>query len=121
MIASGDLYRFAGPSVPRPGVPHLQLLAKAEIPVFPRRRYHSYLKVIRVEMNLPLTTEPCQLTILMQEYAYRQPMPGLFDGSFPETPTRTVRAILSPQMAPVGFSGNAIANSAPIESSYGQE
>jgi hypothetical protein len=101
MTASGDLYRMPG-GPPGPG---LAPIPDADIPIFPRRRYHSYLVVTSIQKTPPMSAGPCQVMITMQEYEYTQPPPGEFDGTFPRNPSRTITAVLSPQVPPTGFSG----------------
>src|SRR5262249_14105541 len=114
---SGDLYRFLRIRFPidpvlttkikpdldpkltvSPGVigSILQPLA-LNIPIYPRNRYYSYLRVTGVQKSPVLTTGPCQLTLTAQEYRYTQPPAGSFDGTFPAAPgTRTVTIVLHP-------------------------
>lgn len=72
------------------------------IPVYPRNKYYSYLKVTGMT---PTVFGPCRLAIRVDEYVYTQPAAGSFDGSFPSTPTRSITLFLTPQAPPVGFSG----------------
>jgi hypothetical protein len=74
------------------------------IPIYPRNRYHSYLRVTNVQRPGLLTYGPCQLTLTAQEYLYTQPPAGSFNGTFPAAPgTRTVTIVLHPIGAPAGF------------------
>src|SRR5262245_30923707 len=120
LIASGDLYSklpvfdpfpaapagtadtAAGATIPaatsiaaalsatdQPPVP-LPIL-RPTIPIFPRGRYHSYLKVTSVSAPVVVpSTAKCQLTIVAEQFNYTQPPAGQFKGSFPNAPTRTV-------------------------------
>src|SRR5438034_7270226 len=49
------------------------------IPIYPRNRYYSYLKVTNVERPGLLTYGPCQLKLTAQEYLCTQPPAGSFD------------------------------------------
>ncbi|MGR9108334.1 MAG: hypothetical protein ACU843_15545 [Gammaproteobacteria bacterium] len=118
---SGDLYRFSTLSFPittdngitatRPSVTSPIIFPPIfplplNIPIYPRNRYYSYLKVTGVETSPIITTGPCFLTLTAQEYVYTKPSAGSFNGSFPASPgTRTVTIRLSPATAPSGFSG----------------
>jgi len=124
---SGDLYRFVRlpwtwqpghlPPFPRlplrgdPGVARIPIAAESDdrsggIPIYPRNRYYSYLKVIGIESGPLITTGPCELKLVIEEYVYSHPAPGSFDGSFPSVPSRTFTVALSPQSAPPGFAGD---------------
>src|SRR5262249_13087354 len=105
MTASGDLYRFLSQS-PGTGLPPASPPVMEAIPVFPRARYHSYLAVTAVQKSPPMTTGPCQATLPFQQYLYSQPSSGESDGPFAASPSRTVSAVLSPQMPPPGFLGS---------------
>lgn len=110
---SGDLYRFL--NLPQPGALPAAVamlvtdgaaggspLTTAGIPVFPRNKYHSYLKGVGMA---PTTTGPCQLVIRADEFVYTPPPAGSFDGSFPSSPTRRVTLQLTPAAPPVGAGG----------------
>jgi len=126
---SGDLYRYFRFPFPRPPIltrasqptPDLPPgigteVSKAPvsifplaygIPIYPRNRYHSYLRVTNIRRPPILTTGPCQLTLTAQQYVYTQPPPGSFDGTFPAPPgTRTVTIVLAPKPAPPGFTSS---------------
>jgi hypothetical protein len=78
-----------------------------DIPIYPRSRYHSYLKVTNVERPGLWTYGPCQLTLTAQQYVYTQPPTGSFNGSFPSPPgTRTVTIVLQQKAAPAGFTSS---------------
>jgi hypothetical protein len=112
---SGDLYRFLNPSislpasiatvtttVERPVVAGIFSLPLT-IPVYPRNKYYSYLKVTGIQMP-PLLGARCEFTLTAQEYVYTQPPPGQFNGTFPPAPgTRTVRIVLHNAPAPPGY------------------
>jgi hypothetical protein len=80
-------------------------ILKPSIPIFPRSRYHSYLKVTSVSapVFIPSHTK-CQLSIVAEQFNYTQPPAGQFKGSFPNAPTRTVTLRLSKVAAPFPFS-----------------
>lgn len=76
-----------------------------DIPIYPRNKYYSYLKVTKVETS-PVFSPVCNLTLTAQEYVYTQPPAGSFNGTFPPSPgTRTVKIVLSPVPPPAGFAG----------------
>lgn len=116
---SGDLYRFLDfpfpfptptptptPPTPAPSLPGIPFPFPFGIPIYSRSAYHSYLKVTRIQRSPIFTNGPCLLTLTAQEYVYKQPPAGSFNGTFPAAPgTRTVTIVLSPAPAPTGFSG----------------
>jgi hypothetical protein len=75
------------------------------IPIFPRNRYHSYLKVTSVSApsQVPIGTK-CQLTIVAEQFYYTPPAGGGFQGTFPTTPSRIITLKLSKVAAPFPFS-----------------
>ena len=79
----------------------LQVLAQRfGIPIYPRNRYHSYLKATSVRL-VSSGPPPCQGTITFQQYDYTQPLSGSFNGSFPPSPgSRTVTIRFSKKPAP---------------------
>lgn len=93
---SGDLYQLNRP-VYWPPV----------IPVYPRNLYYSYLKVIdfsRLPGNSDYDSgENIKLTV--EEYIYQLPPANSFNGSFIETPSRTLTLYLSPSPSPSGYNG----------------
>jgi hypothetical protein len=134
IIVSGDLYRRSrafpltdagrGPVVAAaPNLPEAASVAAAasqpaverqaaapllrtRIPVFPRSRYHSYLKVISVSeppVVVP-ASRPCSLTLVVEQYDYTQPPAGSFKGSFAATASRTATVTLTrdPASPPLG-------------------
>jgi hypothetical protein len=77
------------------------------IPIYPRNRYHSYLRVTNVQRPPRLTFGPCRLTLTAQEYVYTQPPAGQFNGTFPAAPgSRTVTIVLDQRPAPPGFTSS---------------
>lgn len=77
------------------------------IPIYPRNRYYSYLKVTNVQRPPLFTYGPCQLTLTAQEYVYTQPPAGSFNGTFPSAPgTRTVEIVLKAVPAAPGFTSS---------------
>jgi hypothetical protein len=132
IIVSGDLYRVPGPVVfpgvsladapaARASAPSTAALAslatggvfqppRPNIPVFPRSRYHSYLRVTQVSIprivanpGLVASGEPCAVTLTVEQFEYTQPPAGQFQGSFPASPTRTVTIVLTPAPPPPFF------------------
>lgn len=118
---SGDLYQFLNPVItPQPPlsdlveeisdlpppttppipIPHIPF----GIPVYPRKNYYLYLKVVGVQIDNRIPK--CSLTLTVEEYLYTQPPVGSFDGSFANTPSRTFKVVLSPIAPPFGFTSS---------------
>lgn len=98
MSVAGALSAADQPPIPLP-------VLKPGIPIFPRARYHSYLRVTSV--SAPLFVRPggkCQLTIVAQQFNYTQPPAGQHKGTFPASPSRTITLRLSRVAAPFPFS-----------------
>jgi hypothetical protein len=81
-------------------------LLRTRIPVFPRSRYHSYLKVISVTeppIVIP-ASKSCSITLVVEQYDYTHPPAGSFKGSFPATASRTATITLTrdPAAPPLG-------------------
>lgn len=72
------------------------------IPIYPRKRYASYLRGVAIQQSPVLTVGDCRLTLTLEEFTYTQPAAGSSDGSFPNAPTRTVEVVLSPAAPPAG-------------------
>ncbi|MFG1817816.1 hypothetical protein ACGFIF_28930 [Kribbella sp. NPDC049174] len=110
VIVSGDLYLGAPPWVVHPdaapsagsvaatlsrGDPPFELLPIQRIPIYPRNRYHSYLSGTRLVVPaFTIGNRPCQVTIDVDQYDYTQPPAGSFEGSFPASPSRSLRFVL---------------------------
>ncbi|MFF4568329.1 hypothetical protein [Streptomyces sp. NPDC001410] len=127
--ASGDLYRFLNLPIPVPGanvngeaaeVGHSPAmlaslepldLSAPEIPVHPRNKYYSYLKVTGIRQSPPFPPGPARLTLTVEEYRYTQPTPGSFNGTFPATPSRTFTMDLHPVPTPPVLGGAAFEGS----------
>lgn len=93
------------PSIAETTVP-LPPILKRQIPIYPRNRYHSYLKIVGIKRSPPFSYGPCTLRLTAQEYRYTQPPPGSFDGTFPPAPgTRTVEIVLEQKKPPPFSSG----------------
>lgn len=81
------------------------------IPIYPRNRYYSYLKVTGVkqsrEFGNGIGFGNCLLTLTAEEYVYTQPPAGQFNGTFPAAPgTRTVQIVVKRKNpAPIGIPG----------------
>ncbi len=127
--ASGDLYRFsnrgfegifetstgtlAGAHVKAAAVGkfgrfgELAPLHRLGIPIYPRNRYHSYLKVTGVRrISFGSPHGRCPLRITAEEYRYTQPPAGSFNGTFSPAPgARTVVLSLTSAPAPFGYTG----------------
>lgn len=87
--------------------PGLRFPRPLNIPIYPRNRYYSYLKVTNVKRPPLLTFGPCQLKLTAQEYVYTQPPAGSFNGTFPAAPgSRTVEIVLEQKPAPPGFTSS---------------
>ncbi|MBR0781452.1 hypothetical protein JQ635_08555 [Bradyrhizobium iriomotense] len=80
-------------------------IRRPKIPIFPRARYHSYLRVTSVSAPIAVPVpKKCELTIVAEQFNYTQPPTGQFKGTFPSTPSRTVTMKLSKVPAPFPFS-----------------
>ncbi|MGH3024044.1 MAG: hypothetical protein ACRDNI_10340 [Gaiellaceae bacterium] len=78
---------------------------KKQIPIYPRNRYYSYLRIVGIKRSPLFTYGPCTLTLTAEEYVYTQPPVGSFNGTFPPAPgTRTVEIVLE-RKTPSPFSG----------------
>ena len=136
--ASGDLYRFLNLPLPLPFpgtntngeaaeaghspavLASLEPMAmpRPAIPVYPRQKYYSYLKVTGVRQSPPFPPGPRQVTFTVEEYRYTQPTPGSFNGSFPPAPSRTFTMALHPVPTPpvlggIAFEGSLIEAGTP--------
>ncbi len=98
---SGDFYRK--PSIF--GIPGPQPILQ-KIPIFSRKRYHSYLKVVNVSKTkfVPLGGK-CKITLTVEEYRYTPPATDAGNGNFPNAPTRTLKIVLVAAANPAGLSG----------------
>ena len=111
LIVSGDLYFFpTGADKPdlvpirelplAPLDPGVRLLRRFNIPIYARKRYHSYLKATQVRL-ISRRRGPCHGSFTFQQYDYTQPPAGSFNGSFPASPgSRTVSVTFTPKPAP---------------------
>jgi hypothetical protein len=77
------------------------------IPIYPRRRYHSYLKgtAARLFSIIP-KGGTCSFTLDFDEFVYNHPATG-FSGSFNTTRTRGLRYVLRHTTTPDFYSGEA--------------
>ncbi|MBR0971616.1 hypothetical protein JQ572_13580 [Bradyrhizobium japonicum] len=95
---AGSLSALDNPIIPSP-------ILRPRIPIFPRARYHSYLRVTSVSAPVAVPfPKKCELTITAEQFNYTQPPVGQFKGTFPATPSRTVTMKLSKVPAPFPFS-----------------
>jgi hypothetical protein len=104
---SGDLYRQAPPVLhPNPpGLP-IPILQRPRIPIFSRKSYHSYLKVVGVtQTRTVLLGQKCTITLTVEEYRYTPPANESTHGNFPTTPSRTLRIVLESATPPSGHAG----------------
>jgi hypothetical protein len=124
---SGDLYRYLRFPFPSPAVgstsagrvaaiqpeaagPRTLVPRPFDIPIYPRNRYYSYLRVTNVQRPPALSFKPCRLTLTAEEYVYTHPTAGSFDGTFPAAPgSRTVSIVLEKKPAPPGFTSSYFA------------
>ncbi|MEU1372124.1 hypothetical protein ABZ442_00490 [Streptomyces triculaminicus] len=66
-----------------------------QVPVFPRDRYRSYLKGTRLVVpRVTVPGRPCTVTVDVDEFDYTQPSAGSFQGSFPDSPSRSLTFVL---------------------------
>ncbi len=99
---SGDTYRYSWFDVLLGG--GIPSFGPTTIPIYPRSRYNSYLKVTAV--NIPYASIGiCRIHLTVEEYDYTQPTAGNFDGTFPVTASRVMDIYLTPMAAPAGFTG----------------
>jgi len=82
-----------------------------KIPIFPRRRYYSYLK--GTGARLWSFGRPCSFTLDFDEFRYQHPASG-FNGSFPTTPTRSLRFALKHTGTPDLYEGKAFEGSTEV-------
>lgn len=77
------------------------------IPIYPRRKYRSYLKGTSAQLFkiVPKGTE-CSFTLNFDEFVYNHPATG-FSGTFNTTPTRSVRFVLRHTPTPDLYTGEA--------------
>jgi hypothetical protein len=77
------------------------------IPIYPRRKYRSYLKGTSAQLFkiVPRGT-PCSFTLNFDEFVYNHPAAG-FSGSFNTAPTRSVRFVLRHTSTADMYSGEA--------------
>lgn len=84
------------------------------IPIYPRRKYHSYLKGTSAQLfNLVPRGTECQFTLNFDEFVYNHPATG-FSGSFNTTRTRSLRYVLRHTSTPDMYTGQAYAGSTLI-------
>ena len=81
---------------------------RPRIPIFPRHRYHSYLKGTR--LSAPIFTfghGKCQVTLDFEQFDYTHPPAGSHQGSFPSSPSRNIRFVLDkvPSLLPTWWWG----------------
>jgi hypothetical protein len=102
---SGDLYR---------NPPRDLVLATAapiaspriQIPIFGRKRYHSYLKVIKITKPTHVFFgQKCHITLVVEEYKYTPAATDAGHGNFSETPSRVFSVKLLKATPPAGHSG----------------
>src|SRR5919201_4246971 len=124
---SGDLYRYLRFPFPHtPGAtasaervaaiqpeatgPRTLFPQPFDIPIYPRSRYYSYLRVTNIQRPPALSYRPCRLILTAEEYIYTQPPAGSFDGTFPAPPgSRTVSIVLERKTPPPGFTSSYFA------------
>ncbi|WP_206788706.1 hypothetical protein [Amycolatopsis sp. MtRt-6] len=107
LVVSGDLYWFPlgtdddgrGQAVSRALLEPIKppgFFRRHGIPVYPRNRYHSYLKATSVRL---VSLGTCRASVAVEQYDYTQPAAGTFNGSFPAAPgsrTATLRFAKKP-------------------------
>jgi hypothetical protein len=113
-IVSGDLYRFRrwkSPVLSRGDLIGFFVNATGDepgpvIPIYPRNRYYSYLKVVQISISLfTLLKKSCTITLKAEEYQYTHPDAGEATGNFPETPDRVLTIVLRRVADPEGYAG----------------
>jgi hypothetical protein len=82
--------------------------APGVIPIFGRKLYSSYLKGTAANLSstrLPVVLlPPCSFSLDFDEFKYTQPATG-FSGTFPSTPTRSLRFALQHTATPDSYTG----------------
>jgi hypothetical protein len=77
------------------------------IPIYPRRRYHSYLKGTGARLfNIVPRGTPCSFSLDFDEFVYNHPATG-FNGSFNNTRTRAIHLVLRHTGTADFYSGEA--------------
>lgn len=79
---------------------------RRRIPIYPRSRYHSYLKGIKLWVPA-YTIGSCRVTIDVEQFDYTHPPAGSFQGSFPASASRTLRFVLTASPDPLSPFNNA--------------
>jgi hypothetical protein len=111
---SGDLYRFRPLDdlvVQQPRRMSALLANDLDagspvIPIYPRRRYYSYLRVVKIQSPLFTSLHRlCTISLTVEEFKYTHPQPGDVTGSFPATPDRTLTIVLHKIPNPQGYAG----------------
>ena len=113
LTISGDFYKprsWTSSVSGRPGWTELfvedPFRGRPVIPIYPRNRYYSYLKVIGIRRSLRATlNKPCTITLTVEEYNYTHPEGTEVTGRFPETPSRVLTIVLQKVRNPEGYSG----------------
>ena len=122
---SGDLYRRSflifdpGFEVARESLLRLNATdeegdAGGVIPIYPRRKYFSYLKGTRAQtFKVVPRGSSCSFTLNFDEFFYTHPATG-FSGTFPANASRSVRYELSKTSTPDSYSGKAYEGSTEL-------
>jgi len=77
------------------------------IPIYPRRKYHSYLKGTGARLfNIVMKGSPCFFTLDFDQFVYNHPATE-FSGSFNAARTRAIRFVLRHTGTPDLYSGEA--------------
>ena len=94
--------RMAAQDAPPSGV---SMDSGGVIPIRPRKNYYSYLKGTSAQLtSIRLPGGPCNFSLDFDEFKYNQPATG-FSGSFPASPTRSLRFALSATATPDLYTG----------------
>lgn len=109
LIFSGDLYTAPKPPVLAPVAASIGSTAlhaidpgslglpfRPRIPIYPRARYHSYLKGLRLSVP-SFSLGGCAVTMDVEQFDYVHPPVGQFKGSFPASASRTLRLTVTRQ------------------------
>lgn len=84
------------------------------IPIYPRSDYYSYLACTGgIFTTLSSVGTKCWFALNFDEYRYQHPATG-FSGSFPTTPTRSIRFVLNHTDTPDLYSGKAYEGSTEL-------
>jgi hypothetical protein len=110
---SGDLYKFRNfvqfpfPINPLPLPVGDETGDASAIPIYGRTKYYSYLKGTGYSKS-PIFSQTCNITLTMEEFVYNQPVAPSFNGTFNNTPTRTLQIVVGQGASANLFDGSLL-------------